>query len=89
MKSASNDGIALTVALAFVLLSVSGAGAVTKERTCRLEPGLTLQHFLDEINPGDTLLVSGTCNENADPHTGRHHGFYLCYRHYTVSERKS
>lgn len=38
--------------------------AETKQRTCGSNPGKTLQHFLDELNPGDTLIVSGTCNEN-------------------------
>ena len=38
--------------------------AVTKERTCSSEPGQNLQQFLGELNPGDTLLLNGTCNEH-------------------------
>ncbi|MBI4523628.1 MAG: right-handed parallel beta-helix repeat-containing protein, partial [Deltaproteobacteria bacterium] len=47
------------------LLIVPGwAGAATKQRTCGPQPGQTIANFLDELNPGDTLLLSGTCNEN-------------------------
>lgn len=45
--------------------------AETKKRTCGPQPGQQLQHFLDELNPGDTLLVSGTCNENVVIGEGR------------------
>lgn len=40
------------------------AVAETKKRTCGNNPGQALQQFLDEMNPGDTLVVSGTCNAN-------------------------
>ena len=46
--------------------------AETKKRTCGPQPGQQLQHFLDELNPGDTLIVSGTCNENVVIGDGRH-----------------
>ena len=50
---------------ALCLASISSpALAETKKRTCGSNPGHTLQHFLNELNPGDTLVVSGTCNEN-------------------------
>lgn len=47
-----------------LLLLPSVAEAQTKKRTCGSNPGQTLQHFLNELNPGDTLIVSGTCKEN-------------------------
>lgn len=47
-----------------LLLLPSVAEAATKQRACGSNPGHTLQHFLDELNPGDTLIVSGTCKEN-------------------------
>jgi hypothetical protein len=49
----------------------SGAAAETKRRTCDDRPGHTLQHFIDRLNPGDTLIVSGTCNENVVIGEGR------------------
>jgi hypothetical protein len=53
----------LTGAIFLALLS-STAYAETKKRTCGANPGQQLQHFLDELNAGDTLIVSGTCNES-------------------------
>src|SRR3989338_6037977 len=49
---------------AFLGLMPTVAAAETKSRACKGNHGHTLQHFLDELNPGDTLLVSGICNEN-------------------------
>jgi len=54
-----------------VCLLPSVASAETKKRTCGSQPGHTLQHFLDELNPGDTLIVSGACNENVVIGEGR------------------
>jgi parallel beta-helix repeat protein len=62
MKRATTTSV-FAVALCLWLLP-SVATAETKKRTCGGNPGQTLQHFLDELNPGDTLIVSGTCNEN-------------------------
>ncbi len=53
------------------LVLPSVAAAATKNRTCGSNPGQTLQHFLDELNPGDTLIVSGTCKENVVIGEGR------------------
>src|SRR5688500_4754791 len=48
--------------VAFCLwLLPSAAEAATKTRECKSNPGHTLQHFLDELSPGDTLIVSGAC----------------------------
>lgn len=60
------------VAALGILLLPSVSMAETKKRTCGSNPGHTLQHFLDELNPGDTLIVSGTCNENVVIGEGRH-----------------
>lgn len=49
---------------ACLILLPSMAAAETKRRACGTSPGQALQHFIDEVNPGDTLVVSGTCNAN-------------------------
>jgi len=54
----------ITLGVGLLCLLPSTGMAETKKRTCGSQPGQSLQHFLDELNPGDTLLVSGTCNEN-------------------------
>lgn len=57
--------VSLTVFWAFLWLLPSTAQAQVKKRTCKPGvPGQTLEQFLHELNPGDTLLLSGTCNEN-------------------------
>lgn len=60
---------ALFATLVWLLPSIGGAE--TKKRTCGPQPGHRLQHFLDELNPGDTLLVSGVCTENVRIGVGR------------------
>lgn len=73
MKHARTRTIRSIFLVAFCLwLLPSMAVAETKKRTCGSNPGHTLQHFLDELNPGDTLIVSGTCNENVVIGDGRH-----------------
>lgn len=58
-------GLAVFVAILWLLPTVGGAE--TKERTCKPgNPAHTIEHFLKELKPGDTLLVSGTCNENVE-----------------------
>lgn len=47
-----------------LVLMPAVATAETKKRTCGPGPGQSLQHFLNELNAGDTLVVSGRCNEN-------------------------
>jgi Right handed beta helix region/Periplasmic copper-binding protein (NosD) len=59
------------LAVFFLWLSPAGAAPDAKQRTCGSRPGHTLQHFLDELKPGDTLIVSGTCNENVVIGEGR------------------
>jgi len=59
------------LAVFFLWLLPAGAAPDTKQRTCGSRPGHTLQHFLDELKPGDTLIVSGTCNENVVIGEGR------------------
>ena len=59
------------VGVAFLWLLPSAGVAETKKRTCGTQHGHSLQHFLDELNPGDTLLVSGVCTENVLIGTGR------------------
>lgn len=62
MKHATARSVFVVALCLWLLPSV--ATAETKKRTCGSNPGQTLQHFLNELNPGDTLIVSGTCNEN-------------------------
>jgi parallel beta-helix repeat protein len=62
MKTAT---YARVVAVACVIGVPLGAAAQqTKHRTCGDRHGHTLQHMIGELKPGDTLLVSGVCNEN-------------------------
>ena len=55
---------ALVLLVGFLCFLPSVAGDETKKRTCGPQPGKTIEQFLNELNPGDTLLLSGTCNEN-------------------------
>ena len=47
------------------------AVAETKKHKCGDKPGHTLQRSIDKLDPGDTLIVSGTCNENVVIGEGR------------------
>ena len=42
----------------------SVAGAETRRHACGSHHGQTLQRAIDRLDAGDTLIVSGTCNEN-------------------------
>ncbi len=53
----------LVVLGAFLLLLPSVAVAQV-EVDCDKDPPGALQHAIDAASPGDTILVSGTCNEN-------------------------
>ncbi|MBI2209494.1 MAG: right-handed parallel beta-helix repeat-containing protein, partial [Deltaproteobacteria bacterium] len=64
MQQISTKRLLITLGVGLLWLLPSTGMAETKKRTCGSQPGQSLQHFLDELNPGDTLLVSGTCNEN-------------------------
>ena len=64
MHQISTKRLLITLGVGLLCLLPSTGMAETKKRTCGTQPGQSLQHFLDELNPGDTLLVSGTCNEN-------------------------
>jgi hypothetical protein len=61
MQKARRGTITSILLLAVLSLVTSAVFAATKTRTCGSNPGQTLQHFLDELNPGDTLIVSGNC----------------------------
>jgi parallel beta-helix repeat protein len=56
------SGLVTLVSLLWLLPSVGGAA--TKVRTCGPQPGHTIEQFLKELSPGDTLLLNGSCNEN-------------------------
>jgi len=51
----------LVFAVGLMGLLPSGVQAATKTIAC---PGKSLQNAVTKLNPGDTLLVSGTCAEN-------------------------
>ena len=72
MKYARTNAIRSIFLLAICLSLVPAAALAqtTKKRTCGSNPGQSLQQFLNELNPGDTLIVSGTCNENVLIHEG-------------------
>ncbi len=63
--------VSLITAAVCLYLLPSAAVAETKRRTCSNHPGHTLQRFINELRPGDTLIVRGTCNENVVIGEGR------------------
>jgi len=57
-------GITLVLAAAFLSLSTSVGRAESDMHTLTCGPEKTIGHAIKTLKPGDTLLVSGTCNEN-------------------------
>jgi parallel beta-helix repeat protein len=55
----------------FFWLAASFAESDTKRHVCGTHHHQTLQRAIDRLDPGDTLLVSGTCNENVVIGEGR------------------
>lgn len=73
MKHAKTCTIRSIFLVAFCLwLLPSVAAAETKKHACGSHHEHTLQRAIDKMDNGDTLIVSGTCNENVVIGEGRH-----------------
>jgi parallel beta-helix repeat protein len=60
------NAITLVLATVFVSLSPSVGRAQSDKHTLTCGPQKTIGQAIKTLKPGDTLLVSGTCNENVD-----------------------
>jgi parallel beta-helix repeat protein len=60
------NAITLALATVFVSLSPSVGRAQSDKHTLTCGPDKTIGQAIKTLKPGDTLLVSGTCNENVD-----------------------
>ncbi len=58
------NAITLVLAAVFVALSPSMGRAHANKHTLTCGPEKTIGHAIKTLKPGDSLLVSGTCNEN-------------------------
>lgn len=65
-----NTIVRLLLFTTFVLLLPILGQAATRELRCG--PGQTIGEALKSLQPGDTLLVSGVCNENVEINEGFH-----------------
>jgi len=60
------NAITLVLATVFVSLSPSVGRAQSDKHTLTCGPEKTIGQAIKTLKPGDTLVVSGTCNENVD-----------------------
>ena len=58
--------VGVTIVLAAVSLVPSVGHAVSVKHTLTCSPQTSIGEALGKLKPGDTLRVSGTCNENVD-----------------------